>query len=152
MAERYLPGMCDRAGLLRRLRFTWLAGGTARPQTVTAQSSSSAAAAAPAAPTRRRDADARRTARPSEDQAQQESVTVGDYLVKSLTAHSLDLPPRAAKVCFLPTLSHLVCLAVRSCCRCWTQSLTLTVITSPPYLCSVPTLWSASSICYTDLA
>ena len=24
---------------------------------------------------------------------------MGDYLVKSLTAHSLDLPPQAAKVC-----------------------------------------------------
>lgn len=32
-------------------------------------------------------------------QAQQETVTMGDYLVKSLTAHSLDLPPQAAKVC-----------------------------------------------------
>ena len=37
---------------------------------------------------------------------------MGDYLVKSLTAHSLDLPPQAAKVCLLATrhLGLLCCL------------------------------------------
>ena len=112
-----MSGQCSNAGMLPGETLTWLAGGTARPQPVPAQSASAAAAAAPAAPTRRRDADTRRTARPSEDQVQQESVTVGDYLVKSLTAHSLDLPPRAAKVC-RSTPPHLICSAMRSWCRC----------------------------------
>lgn len=35
-------------------------------------------------------------------------MTVGDYLVKSLTAHSLDLPPQAAKVS-LRAASHAAC-------------------------------------------
>ena len=39
-------------------------------------------------------------------------MTLGDYLVKSLTAHSLDLPPQAAKVCLLAArhLGLLCCL------------------------------------------
>ena len=34
----------------------------------------------------------------AEEAAQGERVTVGDFLVESLTAQSLDLPPQAAKV------------------------------------------------------
>lgn len=38
---------------------------------------------------------------PAEESAQGERVTVGDFLVDSLTAQSLDLPPQAAKVTHL---------------------------------------------------
>ena len=75
-----------------------LVGGTARPRLVSAQSASNAAAAAPSAPARKQAANTRQTVQPQKAQPQQESVTVGDYLVKSLTAHSLDLPPQAARV------------------------------------------------------
>ena len=83
-----------------------LVGGTARPQTVSVQSASNAAAAAPSAPARKQDANTRQTAQPQKAQPQQESVTVGDYLVKSLKAHSLDLPPQAARVRML-TITYL---------------------------------------------
>ena len=75
-----------------------LEGGTASPQPVSVQSASNAAAAVPSAPTRKQDANTRRTIQQPKPQPQQESVTVGEYLVKSLTAHSLDLPPQAARV------------------------------------------------------
>ncbi len=75
----------------------WHTGGTVRRQAGPEPAATlDAAAAAPAA---RTGAAGRQTPVLKAKQAQQETVTMGDYLVKSLTAHSLDLPPQAAKVC-----------------------------------------------------
>lgn len=50
---------------------------------------------------------------PAEEVAQGERVTVGDFLVDSLTAQSLDLPPHAAKVSSL-MLARLLLLVYLS--------------------------------------
>ncbi len=44
--------------------------------------------------------------------AQEERVTVGDFLVDSLTAQSLDLPPQAAKVSCSSPLMIIRCTTV----------------------------------------
>lgn len=88
------------------------AGGTVGSRTVPAHSLADSKAASPEAQPRIATSKSSLLAQPKEEQAQQEQVTLGDYLVKSLTAHSLDLPPQAAKVCLLAArhLGLLCCL------------------------------------------